>query len=293
MPAGTTPTLNYHGRRLLRQLRGLRLQAGLTQRQAGDRVRLEFQKLSRIENAQLPSYHELVMLLTVYGLSDDEAAVYIELWEQARKKAWWRTFGHYDNSGNLTAEDQASTMVAFDLGHLSDLLQTEDYARELHQHLTLGPGLSVEARLAVLLGRQERLYVVNERQLELHSIVHEPVLRQTCDREQLLRLIEWNKLPNVRLQVLPQSVRFHPGLAGSMVLFGFPDVDEPDQAFTSDVTCGLRPAKHGDTVLVSQALKELERLALTTRKTLQLLTKLVNEGRRAHVARGRDRGCER
>src|ERR1700742_717821 len=134
MPAGTTPTLNYHGRRLLRQLRGLRLQAGLTQRQAGDRVRLEFQKLSRIENAQLPSYHELVMLLAIYGLTDDDAAVYIELWEQARKKAWWRTFGDYDNSGNLTAEDQASTMFAFDLGHLSDLLQTEDYARELHQH---------------------------------------------------------------------------------------------------------------------------------------------------------------
>jgi transcriptional regulator with XRE-family HTH domain len=277
MPAGTTPTLNYHGRRLLRQMRELRLQAGLTQQQAGDRVRLEFQKLSRIENAQLPSYHELVMLLAVYGLTDDEAAVYIELWEQARKKAWWRKFGHHDNSGNLTAEDQASTMVAFDLGHLPDLLQTEDYARELHQHLTLGPGLSVEARLTVLLRRQERLYVVNERQLELHSIVHESVLRQTCDREQLLRLIEWNKLPNVRLQVLPQSARFHPGLAGSMVLFGFPDVDEPDQAFTSDVTCGLRPVKHGDTFLVSQALKELERLALTTRKTLQLLTKLVNE----------------
>jgi hypothetical protein len=52
MPASVTSLLNYHGRRLLRQLRELRLQAGLTQTQAGDRVRMEFQKLSRIENIE-------------------------------------------------------------------------------------------------------------------------------------------------------------------------------------------------------------------------------------------------
>jgi transcriptional regulator with XRE-family HTH domain len=276
MPASATPLPNYHGRRLLRQLRELRLQAGLTQTQAGDRVRLELQKLSRIENAQLPSYHELVMLLATYGISDSDVGPYIELWERAREKPWWRKFGLHD-SCYMAAEDQASTMFEFHLGHLPDLMQTEEYARELNQHLTLGPGMGVEARLAILLRRQERLYAVDERQLELRSIVHEPVLWQTCDRAQLLRLIEWTKLPNVGLHVLPQATTFHPGLAGSMVLFGFPDADEPEQAFTSDVACGLRPVKQGDIFLVSQALKELESLALNKRKSVQLLTKLAGE----------------
>jgi transcriptional regulator with XRE-family HTH domain len=276
MPASVTPLPNYHGRRLLRQLRELRLQAGLTQTQAGDRVRMELQKLSRIENAQLPSYHELVMLLAVYGVSDSDVGPYIELWERAREKAWWRAFGLHD-SCYMVAEDHASTKFEFHLGHLPDLMQTDDYALELNQHLTLGPGLDVEARLAILLRRQERLYVDNERRLELRAIVHEPVLWQTCDIAQLLRLIEWIKLPNVSLQVLPQSVAFHPGLAGSIVLFGFPDVDEPEQAFTSDIACGFRPVKQNDTFLVSQALKELELLALNTRKTVRLLAKLAKE----------------
>jgi transcriptional regulator with XRE-family HTH domain len=79
---GTPRTPNYHGRQLLRELKRLRELAGMTQEEAGHELRLTLQKLSRIENGQLPGYHELRAMLTVYGLSGPDWDPYIKRWER-------------------------------------------------------------------------------------------------------------------------------------------------------------------------------------------------------------------
>ncbi|KJK47628.1 hypothetical protein UK23_19845 [Lentzea aerocolonigenes] len=49
-------------------------------------------KISRIENGQLPDIHALRAMLDVYGVIGDEEAPYIELWERAREKGWWKQY---------------------------------------------------------------------------------------------------------------------------------------------------------------------------------------------------------
>ncbi|ONI90779.1 hypothetical protein ALI144C_02140, partial [Actinosynnema sp. ALI-1.44] len=66
--AGSIPPLNYHGRKLVRALKKLREQGRWTQEQAGERARIEPKKLGRLERHQLPTYHELVILLDAYGV---------------------------------------------------------------------------------------------------------------------------------------------------------------------------------------------------------------------------------
>jgi transcriptional regulator with XRE-family HTH domain len=48
--------------------RKLRERAGISQRDAADQLRYNYQKLSRIENGQLPEYHALRAMLDLYGV---------------------------------------------------------------------------------------------------------------------------------------------------------------------------------------------------------------------------------
>ncbi|RSM64106.1 hypothetical protein DMH04_51955 [Kibdelosporangium aridum] len=108
--AGETPVPNYHGRKLLRELQKLRKQACMTQEEAGDRAHIEFKKLSRIERKQLPTYHELLILLDVYGVVANDYSYYTELLETARAKRWWTEYRLRDTR-YIRMEDEAKSSM--------------------------------------------------------------------------------------------------------------------------------------------------------------------------------------
>ncbi|CAM3811440.1 helix-turn-helix transcriptional regulator [Kibdelosporangium persicum] len=262
--AGITPEPNYYGRQLQRELKRLREDNRLTQEEAGERVRIEFKKLSRIERRQLPTYHELVMLLDAYGVLSCDYGPYLELWELARQRAWWRDF-HLEDTRYVRMEDEADVKYEFQLGHIPTLLQTEEYARA-----TLSINKRTVKKLTDLrMRQQERL--CTEPQLTLHALIHEPVLRQGVNRAQREALIDRAELPNVTIQVVPQRNILHEGLHGSVVLLSFDDPNEPDAAFSESLV-GLQDTQDLErTATIRRALDHVSQLAMSPEDTLLLL----------------------
>ncbi|HEX7302026.1 helix-turn-helix transcriptional regulator [Lentzea sp.] len=64
-----------------------RERAGMSQKEASDRLSYNVPKVSRIENGQLPDIHALRAMLNLYGVIGDEEAPYIEMWMLAKKTA--------------------------------------------------------------------------------------------------------------------------------------------------------------------------------------------------------------
>ncbi|TCO56749.1 helix-turn-helix domain-containing protein [Actinocrispum wychmicini] len=256
---------NYYGRQLVRRLRNERERAGLTQEEAGEKLHLRLQKLSRIENGQLPGYHELMAILALYGASSYDCAAYARLWERAKERGWWRKYG-LEDSTYIAMEHEAESLVEFQLGRIPELLQIAAYAREcVHGD---------EKQVKVRMKRQDRV-LGGENPLVLHSLIHEPVLRQGVEREQLAELIERCLLPNVTVQVVPQSVGSHPGLAGSVTLLAFDDPEEPRIAFAR-TPLGMTFTQDEDvTTGVHTELSALAERSMSPEDSLDLLVALA------------------
>jgi transcriptional regulator with XRE-family HTH domain len=270
---GQTPQPNYFGRKLIRDLRALRKQARLSQTEAGRRAHIELKKLSRLETAQLPSYHELCAILDVYGVLSGDWAPFVELWELAKRPPWWREFGVRDPR-YIRMEDEATVMYEFRLGYLPDLLQTETYARAVLTNT--GRSRSdeiVENQVAIRMRRQRRLFT--DPKLTLHTLIHEPALYQGADAEQLSRLVEHARLSNVTLQIVPRTPTVHVGLHGSVALLTFPDRIEPDIAF-ADTLAGLAETQHPDQVAdVRRAIDLVTSLALSPQDSVDHINQLI------------------
>jgi transcriptional regulator with XRE-family HTH domain len=266
----STPEPNFHGRQLTRALRVLREQAGMTQDEAGGRLNMSLQKVSRLENGQLPGYHELLAILDLYGFPTSEWDQYVELWRRAKERGWWRKYGITD-CRYLRMEDAASHAYEFQIGYLPELLQTEHYARTTFADETLS-NKTINGQVTARMTRQHRL--TSRPQLHLHAIVHEPVLRQGVDREQLTHLIKQAQLPNVTFQVLPQAHGLHAGLRGSLSLLSFAGTHEPDIAFSAGALGCTDTQDNEETTAARRMLNRLAELALNPDETLELLAEL-------------------
>ncbi|TCO55041.1 helix-turn-helix domain-containing protein [Actinocrispum wychmicini] len=270
---GHTPEPNYFGRKLIREVRALRTRAGLTQAEAGERAHIPLKKLSRLETIQLPSYHELCAILDIYGVLSSDWQPYLDLWEHARKPPWWRPYQLKDPR-YLRMEDEAATKSEFQLGYVPELLQTEEYARQVFAHT--GKQRSEEAidtEVEIRMRRQQRLFA--DPPLTLHALVHETALHQGIPRSQLTQLAERAELPNVTLQIVPNGQTVHEGLRGSLVVLSFPDADDPDVAFT-DTTLGLVAVEDPEQVADARRIIEMvAALALSPRQSLVWICRVL------------------
>jgi transcriptional regulator with XRE-family HTH domain len=263
--AGITPDPNYHGRKLLRQLKSLREQAGMTQTEAGQRAHIDFQKLSRIEQKQMPTYHELVILLDVYGVVSCDHYAYVELLELARIRGWWTAYGLQD-ARYVRMEDEASEKREFQFGLLPSLLQTAEYARSVFNNSgKLYSRKKVQNLVDVRMRQQDRLF--SDQPLRLQAMVYEPTLRAGVDREQLLKVLELTELPNVSVQIVPETQRVMAGSCGSVVVLSFADRDEPDIAFTETILGLTEKQKAEDVSMVKRALNKLKLTALSPQES--------------------------
>lgn len=214
-------------------------------------------------------------MLDWYMIPIRDWPTYLELWEKAKERRWWQRCKladvHY-----VALEDQASSIMEFQLGRIPALLQTEAYAQSANRNRRPVPdSRTSDTNPFVLRSRQERLF--GDSPLALHALVHEPVLHQAgTEHEQLAQLLDRAQLPNVTVQVVPQTVGFHPGLDGSVILLGFAEPDESDVAY-AETAFGRIQAEDGDMAnYVGQMLSQLAHDALSPDETLSLLKRRVS-----------------
>ncbi|MET9297599.1 helix-turn-helix transcriptional regulator [Streptomyces sp. NPDC003077] len=198
-------------RRFGAEVRKLRESAGLSVAEAASLLGMKPPHLSNIEAGRTSlSEERLRSLASASGLIDGTYIdALIEL-GQASGKGWWSEYRERLPASFLDyAELEASArkLSGYEPLFVPGLLQTREYATAIHHH---GYSRNTyewhETAIEFRMRRQEAL--TKNQALQFRAIMHEAALRPTLGdgevmRDQLLKLIEMARLPNVTVQVLP------------------------------------------------------------------------------------------
>jgi transcriptional regulator with XRE-family HTH domain len=209
MSDGTSNPARYFGQ----QVRRARRAAGWTLTEFGQRIGYDPGQISRIENGKRPPT-ELFAQMCDRAFPDRDgwfSEFYAESRTWIATPPWFRSW--------IEHEQRAATLRIWQLGVVSGLLQTEDYARAI---LTVNPGVTddeVSARLAARLARQAIL--TRDDPLTAWFLVDEAALRRRVGSPeamagQLAHLAGVARLPNITIQVVPSTA--HAGLLGGFAL---------------------------------------------------------------------------
>ncbi|USX56496.1 helix-turn-helix transcriptional regulator [Lentzea sp. HUAS12] len=258
--------------RLGEALKRLRERAGLSQREAAYRLRYNYQKLSRIENGQLPEYHGMRAMLDLYGVLVSEEAPYIDMWERASEKGWWHPYG-LDDQGYISLEHDAIRVCEFSLGYVPGLLQIEAYMRAVFRGWhTQHSRKWTENQIAIRTRRQERL----DGQLQYHGVIAEAALKQ-AEREQLLHIIERGSLSNVTVQVLPDAAGLHDGQNGAFTVLDFAYPGEMSVLYVEHPAGSTHVEDIERVKATKLVFKHLSKLALTPDESAEWIGRLAAE----------------
>lgn len=197
----------------------------------------------------------------------------------ALKPGWWVSYGIKD-MGYVDVETEAAVVRELTLLHLPGLLQTEGYMRALFTADQLERTKKhFDNDVAVRLIRQDRL-VADEDPLRLVALVDEAALRKTIGgprvmRAQLLHLIGMSELPTVSLQVLPNDLGGHAGIAGSFTLLEFPDPADPELLYIEYPTGATHIEEVGEVARAKLLFDHLCSRALDPEDSLALIERVL------------------
>jgi transcriptional regulator with XRE-family HTH domain len=221
-------------RRLQRELRKLRTEANLTQRDVAEEMEWSPSKVIRIEAGGVGiTTNDLKQLLAYYGVTDQAKVDEILATNRDSRKQSWsdfkdvlapigRTYWGYEASAAVLRQYESSLVPG--------LLQTEEYTRAMLAGI-YRPRLSDERidRLAEARAARQTLL---EREVipQLFFVLDEAVLRREVGgrsvmRRQLERIEELGARERISIQVVPMTQGAYPGQLGSFVLLEFQDED--------------------------------------------------------------------
>lgn len=230
-------------RRLGKQLRKLREQAGLNQDQLCETINAGQERRSCLSQGQLSKIEAGAARLDAAQLdriaaavrAGEQAAARLEtLRARAEETGWWSEYSPYIHETlELATElgEDAQAIRTYDTSVVQGLLQTEDYARTIIEssRAWVRP-TDVEILVELRMRRQERLADVDFGGLT--AVITEAALRHQVGsravmRAQLERLCEITEEGRAAVHVLPYEEGPWPGLGG-FAIYSFPDQNDAD-----------------------------------------------------------------
>ncbi|MFC5108292.1 helix-turn-helix domain-containing protein [Kibdelosporangium philippinense] len=275
---GTGRPLNFHVRKLVRELIRLRQEAGLIQKDVFRTTRMTPSKMSRFEvGIQVPKFLETQALLDLYGVPVCDWKYYQDIRDRAAEKPWWEGKGLQDVA-LISDEHEARVVRDVQLMYLPVLLRTEAYARRLLE--TTSPSLDDE-RLAMELEACVRRGKVldGDDPVYLHALIYQPVLQSGVDVEQLRHLRDLAARPNVTVQIITHPTDPRSDMKTSFTLVSFPDKEDPDVAYTEGL---VGPAQTEDAKQVGalrSTFENLVKFAMSPEESLTHLNILLERAR--------------
>jgi transcriptional regulator with XRE-family HTH domain len=218
---------------LRRELRRLRLAAGMTQNAAAVELDWSQSKIVRIESGAVGvSTTDLRAILALYGVTDAAKIDEMVRWGRSRRlHAWWDDYGLLDQHFKtfLGLEAAAQRIRQFQSSVVPGPLQTEEYAEAAISGFDGDLALirqGVDARL------RRQLHLFGPDGPEMYFVMDEAALRRIVGSvktmgDQLRKLIERAQRPNVHMHVVPFDYGYYAGAHGSFVTLEFGD-DGPD-----------------------------------------------------------------
>lgn len=228
-----SPTVRH--RRLGRELRRLREEAGLGTNEAALRLGWSLSKVHRAEGGRITvSETDLIHACDLFGVDSYTKGGLIQLARDANRRGWWTAYSDVFTGNYVALEAEATAIHTWETAVIPGLLQSEDYAREVirarHPDLSAGElKRRVDARMV------RKINVVGPNAPTLHALIDEAAIRRpvglpdTMDRQlgDLLQVMKW---PHITVQVLPFSAGAHPGMEGAFSVLSF-DPEDPDVGY--------------------------------------------------------------
>lgn len=269
-------------RRLATELKELRNATNLEQREVADRLQVSLSTVQRIERAAfLPKLPVLRAMLVLYGADSARSAMVMDLWQQARQRGWWISYGDVLAGTYVGLEDEATTIRTYEGFVVPGLLQTEEYARSLLEGIRSGDSKRNQRIVEARAVRRTR-FNGRDDPPTLHVILGEAALRQQVGgpdimRDQIFYLKAQTRRPNVTIQIVPFGHGAHPGMSGSFVLLGFAEETDPVVCYVESRAGDLFPE---DELLLAGLSATWDRLvdtALTPEESAGMLADLLKE----------------
>ncbi|MDT0387984.1 helix-turn-helix transcriptional regulator [Streptomyces sp. DSM 41921] len=264
-----------------KRLQELREAAGLSRDEAARVLRVAPATVRRMETADVALKIPYVqILLTAYGVADDEVTAFVELAEEANRPGWWQRFHDVLPewfSLYVSLEGAARIIRCYEPHFVPGLLQTEGYARAVLESGTIanaGPE-AVERHVALRMERQRLLERPDPPHLWV--IMDETVLRRPVSadgrvmREQLDKLLEYAARDRVTLQVAEFADGPHPGTYAPFSLFRFAEPELPDMVFTEYLTGALYLDSRKEVSTHLEVLDHMTARAGSAQRTEELL----------------------
>ncbi|MFF4253621.1 helix-turn-helix domain-containing protein [Streptomyces sp. NPDC001663] len=270
-------------RKLGAELRALRTGAGLTSGEAARMVGWHQSKVSRIETGSSGAKPaDVRLLLDVYGVADAQLRELILVLagsdEGSGRHHWWHAYRGVlppTYRDFISLESQASAMRTLETSVVPGLLQTPEYARAVTRAAVDGlDDERLDALVEVRLARQDVLRA--DPPLELSAVLDEAVLHREIGgpdvmAQQLGRLVEAARLPQVRLQVLPFAAGAHVGVTGPFVIFSFSRTSDLDVVVLDHLTSSLYLERKEDLQAYTEAFNALQIHALSPEDSLDYI----------------------
>jgi hypothetical protein len=264
-----------------KRLQELREAVGLGRDEAAQVLRVASATIRRMEMAEVSLKIPYVqVLLTTYGVSDEEAAAFVRLAEEANQPGWWQRFHDVLPdwfSLYVSLEGAARIIRSYEPHFVPGLLQTEPYARAVMEAGTIGqtdPDL-IERHVSLRMARQRLLE--RDEPPHLWVIMDETALRRPVStraevmRDQLDRLLEFAEWDRITLQLAEFADGPHPGTYAPFTLFRFAEPELPDMVFTEYLTGALYLDSRTEVSTHLEVLDHMTAQAASAQRTMKIL----------------------
>ncbi len=272
-------------RRLARELRRYRQEAGLSIEQAATELLCGAGTVHRMEAGKNATPLRVKAALELYGAPPDVVESMIQVAKESRQRGWWQSYGDVigETFGTYVGlESDASEIRAFWPDIVDGLLQTADYARAVTEMTAVtDTPEAIERLLAVRLERQRQFLSAHAKRLWV--VLGEGALRcQVGGPEtmaaQLRHLAELAERPNVTIQVAPFRTGAHAALGrGPFRLLSFPDPDYPDVVYTENLASFLVLERAPDVARFRIAMDHLMAESAGPSESLWLVRQVAKE----------------
>ncbi|MBK3580796.1 helix-turn-helix domain-containing protein [Streptomyces sp. MBT65] len=264
-----------------RRLQELREAAGIKREEAAQVLRVAPATVRRMEMAEVALKVPYVqVLLTTYGVPEEETDAFVALTEEANQPGWWQRFHDVLPewfSLYVSLEGAAGLIRSYEPHFVPGLLQTEAYARAVLEAGTIGQTgpETIERHVSLRMARQGLLERDNPPHLWV--IMDETVLRRPVSihgevmREQLDKLLEFGERDRITLQVAEFGNGPHPGTYAPFSLFRFTEPELPDMVFTEYLTGALYLDSRAEVSAHLEVLDHMTAHAASAQRTKKIL----------------------
>ncbi|MEZ0115240.1 transcriptional regulator with XRE-family HTH domain [Catenulispora sp. EB89] len=278
--SSTAVNPNYDKRKLRRELKRMREEAGLLQREVADAMDWSPTKVIRIESGAVNiSTNDLKALMNLYGVTAASKVDEILAASRAsRRPPWWSEYSDFVSPNfaqRLGYEASAAELFIAHPAVVPALLQTPDYARSV---ITSFFQDDVDRRTELRMRRQsifERTEPPQANFVVGEAALHIQVGGRQVMRAQLERLLEVADRDHVNLGIIRFEMGSHPGMIGPFDVMAYDDGDGDVVSFETPLGLTLIREEAGIVSKYRRTFSDLKRIATYGNEATDLIKGLI------------------